>query len=142
MSFNYVIIWLLAGLIAGYGYFKYASKTHIGREKKAYRIGLVVAAAIYIFFAVLWGDIYWIVLEILGVLGFGMLALLGKRISYYVVSMGWLLHILWDVALHLQGPGAHVAPAWYAISCASFDLLLAGIIAYRVYSWQKSKINV
>ena len=53
------------------------------------------------------------------------------------LAVGWQLHSVWDVGLHLRGPGRHVAPDWYAIACVSFDVLLAVVIARRVYGWQQ-----
>ena len=36
---------------------------------------------------------------------------------------------MWDLALHYFGPGHALAPDAYAITCLSFDLLVAAYIA-------------
>ena len=42
--------------------------------------------------------------------------------------LGWTVHPLWDIGLHLVGRRAAFTPAWYATTCASFDLLVAAYI--------------
>ena len=133
----YTVFWLVAGLLAGAWYVWFASKGHPGRERKAYSNGLLIAAVIYLFFALVPFDAGWLGVEALGVVAYGILVWLGRHVSFYFVAVGWLLHPLWDVALHLRGPGRHIVPDWYAIACVSFDVLLAAVIAYRVYTWQR-----
>ncbi len=136
----YTLLWLAAGVIAGAWYIWFATKSHAGRERKAYSNGLLIAAAIYPLFALLWGDVAWLGVEALGVAVYGVFVWLGRRFSFYLVAVGWLLHPIWDVGLHLLGPGRHVAPDWYAIACGSFDVLLALVIARRVYGWQRDSM--
>ena len=132
MTTPYIVFWLAAGLVAGAWYSWFAAKGHAGRERRAYSNGLVIAAAIYPVFALIALDATWFGIEGLGVFVYGLFVWLGRHVSLYFVAAGWLLHTVWDVGLHLQGPGAHVAPDWYAISCVSFDVLLAAVIAYRI----------
>ncbi len=135
----YVAFWLIAGLLAGAGYVGFAGKGHPGRERKAYANGLLIAAVIYVALAALAGDVVWLGVEALGVLAFGAFVWLGRRQSFLWVAAGWLLHPLWDVALHMLGPGAHVVPDWYAIACVSFDVLLAAVIVQRVRGWRRQE---
>jgi uncharacterized protein DUF6010 len=71
----------------------------------------------------------WIVAELAGVAGYGGLALRGLRGSPMWLAAGWALHPVWDVALHHLGPGHAFAPDAFAITCLSFDLLVAAYIA-------------
>ena len=135
----YVAFWLVAGLIAGAGYIWFAGKGHAGRERKAYANGLLIAAVIYLLFAALAGDAVWFGVEALGVVVYGAFVWLGRRHSFHWVAAGWLLHPLWDVTLHMLGPGAHVVPDWYAIACVSFDVLLAAVIVGRVRGWRRDE---
>ncbi|TKB43139.1 DUF6010 family protein [Thalassotalea mangrovi] len=48
------------------------------------------------------------------------------------LALGWLLHPVWDIGLHLQGPGWHIVPPWYAVACVSFDILVAIYIVWRI----------
>lgn len=134
---TYTAFWLAAGALSGAWYLWFASKGHVGRERKAYSNGLLIAAVIYPLFALLSFDAVWLGVEILGVAAYGLFVWLGRRVSFYFVAAGWLLHPIWDVGLHLAGPGHHIVPDWYAIACVSFDVLLAAVIAYRVYGWSR-----
>nr|WP_318780372.1 DUF6010 family protein [Atlanticothrix silvestris] len=67
----------------------------------------------------------WIVIEVAGVGIYGLLALLGLRYSNWWLMLGWMAHPLWDIGLHLVNQGSVFTPAWYAIACVSFDLLIA-----------------
>jgi len=72
--------------------------------------------------------------ELVGVAIFGGMGLLGLRGSPWWLAAGWAAHPIWDIALHYFGPGGSFAPEAYAITCLSFDLLVAGYIAivYRL----------
>src|SRR5918995_6531226 len=100
-------------------------------------IFLFIAAGAYFGFATLGRDVVdtspiWMLVEIAQVFVFGTLALLGLRGSPYWIAAGWALHPLWDVVVHYVGPGRSFAPESWAISCVSFDLLVAVyiVIAY------------
>ena len=79
-----------------------------------------------------WGNSVWIAIEALGVFVYALFYWLSTKYSAIWLSLGWLLHPVWDVVLHLFGPGAHVAPEWYAVACLSFDIVVAAYIFYRV----------
>ncbi len=125
-------LWLLLGLIAGAAFVAFARSGGPGRERAIYANGLLIAAAVYPVFAMIWGDGIWLTVEMAGLVGFGILAWIGRYRSSPFLAVGWLLHPLWDVGLHLWGPGAHIAPTWYAIACVSFDVLLAAVILQRL----------
>ena len=59
---------------------------------------------------------------------YGAAAWLGFRVSAAVLALGWAMHVVWDVALHLQGAGAGYTPFWYPWGCVSFDLMVAGAV--------------
>lgn len=93
-------------------------------------IFLFAAAGAYFGFALLAapGPI-WVLAELVQVIIFGAIALLGLRGSPWWLAAGWALHPLWDVVLHYVGPGHSFAPITYTIPCLSFDLLVAAYIA-------------
>jgi Family of unknown function (DUF6010) len=93
-------------------------------------IFLIAAAAAYFGFAVLAsaGPI-WILIELVGVIVFGTMALLGLSGSPWWIAAGWAMHPLWDVVLHLIGPGGTFASQPYAVACVSFDWVVAAYIA-------------
>ena len=73
-------------------------------------------------------------IELLQVIGFGVLGLYGWRGSPYWLALGYALHPLWDFGVHHLGPGRTFAPLPYVISCISFDWVVALyiVIAYRL----------
>lgn len=96
-------------------------------------IFLFIAGGAYVGFAVGEGvSSMWALAELAHVVIFGAMGFLGLRGSPYWIAAGWALHPLWDVGLHYVGPGRSFAPESWAISCVSFDLLVAVyiVIAY------------
>lgn len=121
----YTFIWLLLGAILALPYVACAR-----RRPRAiaviYGSGLIVAACIYPLFALAANaSSAWLAMELVGVALYGAMALAGMRWSGWWLVLGWGLHPLWDLGLHLLGPGAHLVPAWYALACLSFDLIVA-----------------
>jgi hypothetical protein len=93
-------------------------------------IFLFIAGGAYVGFAVGAGvSPPWAAAEVPHAVVLGTMGLLGLRGSASWIAAGWALHPLWDAALHYFGPGRSVAPASWAISCVSFDLVLAGYLA-------------
>ncbi|MBD2569088.1 DUF6010 family protein [Anabaena lutea] len=124
-----IVFWILFGLV---GAISFITLTRIQpkKESQILAIGLVVAAIIYIGFAIGGGaNQLWIVIEVAGVGVYGLLAVLGLRYSNWWLMLGWMAHPLWDIGLHLVNQGAVFTPAWYPIACISFDLLVASYIA-------------
>ncbi len=101
--------------------------------------GLIVAALIYIGFALYQGDYQWLAVEFIGVFFYGLFVWLALNNSLLWLAVGWGLHPVWDAALHWLGPGVHIVPSWYAIACLSFDLAVAAYVVYRV-SISKKKL--
>ena len=126
-------IWLLLGLVLGIAFIALARA--LG-ERRILAVGLIVAAVIYVGFAAAAGAPWrWLGVEAMGVVLYGALALLGLRHSRGWLVLGWGFHPVWDVALHITGAGQAFAPAWYAILCISFDVVVALYIASQ---WRRS----
>jgi hypothetical protein len=85
----------------------------------------------------------WMLVELVQVVGFGTLALLGLRGSPYWLAAGWALHPFWDVVLHYAGPGHPFTPWTYAIACVSFDWLVALyiVIAYGLVGGRRLRFR-
>jgi hypothetical protein len=91
---------------------------------------LVVAALAYVVFALDAPDpAPWLLVEVAGGAVYVALGYRGLRGSLWWLVAGWALHPVWDAALHVAGPGAPFAPAWWAVPCVSFDLVVAGLVA-------------
>ena len=101
-------------------------------RQKLMSIWLMLAALIYVGFAVRTSNAQWWWTELAGVAVFVPLALLGLKYSPWLLVAGWAGHALWDVGLHSSyraGQRAAFVPAWYPAACLGFDLLIASYIA-------------
>ena len=122
------LIALVVGIALAFALLVWARKQPDG-GRRFYTIGLIVTALIYVVFALVGrGSARSLALEALGVLLYGAVAWLGFRKSAALLALGWAMHVVWDVALHLQGAGAAYTPAWYPWGCVSFDLIVAGAV--------------
>ena len=110
----------------------------LARERLALTMTLVAAAVIYVGFGLVWGSTAWVAIEIVGVAVYALPAALSLIRGPIWLAIGWAAHPLWDVGLHLLGPGAHVAPHWYAVACLSFDLLVAAYVLVRFMGSKKA----
>jgi hypothetical protein len=119
------ILVLLAGAALG-GAFVWLALSRRGHGVRALAVGLAVAAAVYVGFAVAGGaPARWLLLEVGGLAIFGALALVGYRRAPPLVAAGWLLHVLWDAPLHVTGGAATYTPQWYPALCLGFDPVAA-----------------
>ena len=131
VSNSYFVISFILGLVLAALYLYWLNRLNELRFRQAASVGLVIAALIYIGFAWFYGDRQWLIVELLGVAAYSTAALLALRYSALWLAVGWGLHPIWDLWVHWLGPGTHIVPAWYAIACLSFDLLVAGYIVMR-----------
>jgi hypothetical protein len=124
------ILWFVLGLVFGAAFIFYARKRS---ERRVFAYGLVAAAMVYVGFALAGSaSSTWIAIEIAGVVFCGILAVFGIKHSQWWLALGWGLHPVWDVCIHLVGKGAAFAPAWYVVACLSFDVLVAGYIIMQL----------
>lgn len=103
-------------------------------ERRGYALALVIAAAIYLGFAFGSLDAAWLLVEAAGLVLFSLAAWLGVIRSAWWLSVGWLTHVAWDLALHGGGAPMFV-PAWYPLLCAGFDPVVAAAIVWRMRHW-------
>ena len=100
-------------------------------EVWAWAAYLVGAALIYVGFAVFNGaSAEWTWTELGGLAAYGLVAWIGAARFASLVGVGWLLHVLWDVALH---PGGHpgFVPSWYPPLCLGFDVYVGVVLVAR-----------
>lgn len=126
------VLYLILGLIVGVGFVRLAVRNVPDGER---RLGsaLIVAAFIYVAFAMAAMESAWLLVEMAGVAVFGVFVALGAMKSPLWLAAGWFLHIFWDAGLHLMTDAAF-APAWYVVACISFDLVLAAYIVFSAKS--------
>ena len=123
--------WLIIGAIGGSLLVRFAHGRHIGGCRKLMGRSLVIAALVYVVFALIAWDMQWFMIELLGVPIYGFFYWISTKKTIYWIGIGWLFHPVWDVFLHLYGPGHGVAPEWYAIACLSFDFIVGGYLLWR-----------
>ena len=127
----YYFLWFILGAILAIPLLLLANRLKLRLMTHLLGISLIVAALIYVGFAAVWAGAGWLAVELVGVILYGKFYWLAIKYSANWLSIGWLLHPLWDVYLHLIGPGANIAPAWYVVACLAFDLVLAAYIFLR-----------
>ena len=123
----------LAGLIAGaflaLVFVRLVRAFPAASETRIYTVGLVCTALVYVAFAIVGRSTgRWLAIEGVGVVVYGVAALLGLRYQVTLLSIAWAAHVAWDVLLHLNGSGADYTPQWYPWSCVSFDLIVAFVV--------------
>lgn len=122
------VIALIVGIVLATPFLLWTrSQPDAGR--RLYAVGLGVTVLIYVVFALIGGGGgRSLALEGGGALVYGAAAWIGFRRSAAVLALGWAMHVVWDVALHLQRAGAAYTPFWYPWGCGSFDLMVGGAV--------------
>lgn len=119
------VLVVLAGVALALPYVLYARN-----RRRVFGIGLVVASVVYVGFAVFRGATSALLVELSGVVLFGLIAFAGVRYSSWVLALGWVMHAGWDLLLHPAGVSSY-APWWYPAACLGFDLFVAGAVSTR-----------
>ena len=122
------VVALIVGIVLAFAFLLW-TRAQADAGRRLYAIGLAVTALIYVAFALIGGaGTRSLALEAGGVVLYGAAAWVGFRKSVALLALGWAMHPVWDVALHLQYPGAAYTPDWYPWGCVSFDLMVAGAV--------------
>jgi hypothetical protein len=122
------LIALVVGIVLAFGFLLW-TRAQPDAGRRLYAIGLAVTALIYVVFALIGrAGPRSLAVEAVGLLLYGAAAWLGFRKSAALLALGWAMHVVWDVSLHLQGAGAAYTPDWYPWGCASFDLMVGGAV--------------
>ncbi|HRW07099.1 MAG TPA: hypothetical protein P5121_18475 [Caldilineaceae bacterium] len=135
-------IWLLIGILLATFFLWVARSRGLQREPMILALGLIVAAIIYVGFALVWGNTQWVAIEIGGLLLYTVFVLLAQRHNLVWLAVGWAVHPLWDIGLHWLGQGHTVAPEWYIFACLSFDLVVAGYMVTRLNRWKPNASRI
>ena len=98
--------------------------------------GLIIAAIIYVVFAIIGRNWTWLPYEIMGVGIYGVAVLLSRKFSPVWLGIGWVLHVLWDLLLHPNGHSGYV-PDWYPGVCLGFDLMIGGYVFWLLFKRKK-----
>ncbi len=123
------IIALILGIVLSLPLVGFARTRRPEAERLIYAVGLIVTALIYVGFGVAGGaSAQWLTFEVLGLLFYGAVAWGGFKGRPWLLALGWVAHVAWDVLLHLSGAGSEYTPHWYPWTCVSFDLIIAAAV--------------
>jgi len=106
---------ILFGAVLGSAFVALARRRAPQAELALYAAGLIIAALLYVAFALLLHGIPHLPLEMLGLVLFTVAAGLGLRIWPLLLGLAWIAHGAWDYLLHVPAP-AYV-PSWYPVWC-------------------------
>lgn len=122
----------VAGAALGFAFAAGSAALFGRRVRGVLAAGLVVAALVYLVFALFGGaDGGWLLAELGGVALFSVVAWLGVWRSPWWLALGWVVHGSWDLLLHVP-PGHAGVPAWYPPACFAFDLAVGAWIAWEI----------
>ena len=123
---------LLSLAVAGF-----ARLVGFDRDRAFYATVLIVVASYYVLFAVMGGGGQVLVAELLGMSVFGAAAVIGFKLSPWIVAAGLVVHGIFD-SFHgrvIANPGM---PPWWPAFCASYDVCAGVILAWLLWRERKS----
>lgn len=126
-----ILLYLVLGAVGGHLLALFAHRSP-DRTSRIFSHTLLIAAFIYVAFAMASMESVWLAVEIAGLLIFLGFAYVGLHRSLVWLWLGWALHILWDAGIHMMLETPFV-PDWYPALCIGFD----AVVAYHVYKMQQ-----
>jgi hypothetical protein len=101
------------------------------RARAFYPTVLIVTASYYVLFAAMGAGGRTLIVEIVVVIGFSSLAVLGFRSNPWFIPAGMIGHGVFDLVRHffIDNPGV---PQWWPGFCLAFDVFLGGFLAVRL----------
>jgi len=135
-----MFIKITVGILAAVSLILISRKIYPQKMTKVWQRALVIAALIYVGFAIVGQDYEWMKIELLGLFFYGTFARLASKKSILFLSLGWSLHVIWDILLHPNGYPGYV-PQWYPSVCLGFDLIIAGYFLWYFFDKRKLRIR-
>lgn len=126
------LVYLLIGFVVAVVSVFVIRKLYPTKEVRVWGLGLVIAAAIYVAFALIGGAYNYLPMELGGVVLYGAFAWLAVKHNLLWLAAGWALHVGWDVWLHSEEATAFVPPG-YTDMCIGFDIAIAVYICWVVW---------
>jgi len=96
-------------------------------DKQWAAVLLAIIAGAYVGFAARDGRHSSNIIELLGAIGFGILAVAGLAFSSLLIAGGYVAHGIWDLIHHQHGPLADT-PAWYIPFCVVYDIIVGAFL--------------
>jgi Family of unknown function (DUF6010) len=114
---------VVVGVLLAVGIAALAKFTRFDEDRSFYSTVLVIIASYYVLFAVLGGSGHALVWELIIVVAFSTVAIIGALFLPTLVGMGIVAHGLFDIVHDVLIENSGV-PAWWPSFCASVDVLL------------------
>ena len=129
---------LLIGIGVAIGVAGFARLTGFDRDRSFYSVVLTVVASYYVLFAVMAGATGQLLPEILFFALFVAAAVLGFRITQWIVVAGLVAHGVFDLVRggFIAGSGV---PAWWPAWCLGFDVGAGTLLALLMVSNRRTK---
>ena len=107
------------------------------RQRGTWAATMVAIASFYVVFAIQSGDPFEIVVHTGLAIGFALLAIIGARVSAWLIAAALLVHGVYDISVGavLSNP----APGWWGPFCLAIDVVLA--VALGVMLWRGQKLE-
>lgn len=123
---------IIIGIVVATACVIVVAKIYPKKDHAFWRSGLLIAALVYVVFALVGKSWDHLPMELGGVLIYGLFVWFSKKYELWWLALGWALHIGWDVFLHSDGATPFV-PSWYPRVCLGFDIVIAGYIFWVVW---------
>ena len=114
---------VVIGVLLAVGIAALAKFIRFDQDRSFYSTVLVIIASYYVLFAVLDGSGYALVWELVIVVAFSTVAIIGALFLPTLVGIGIIAHGLFDLVhdVIIENPGV---PAWWPSFCGSVDIFL------------------
>ena len=103
------------------------------QDASFYPVILIVIAFYYVLFSVMSGETNIVIYELSIALAFTITAIIGSKISIYIIAVGLIFHGIFDV-FHdfiLLNEGV---PSWWPGFCAAVDIVLGILVIYFAFN--------
>ncbi len=119
----------MVGVVVAIGVSVFARVVGLDRDRAFYPVVLIIVTTYYVLFALVEGSTRALLLESIGVVGFGLIAVIGFKRNLWLVAAGLAAHGVFDF-FHghlIANPGL---PAWWPPWCMSYDITAAACLAW------------
>jgi len=121
----------LVGVLLALAILIFATVVGWDRDRSFYPTVLVVIASYYALFAVMSGSTRTLLAELVVILGFVVLSVLGSKLNAWIIVVGMVAHGVFDLVhrglIHNDG-----VPLWWPMFCMTFDVTAGGYLAWRL----------
>jgi len=116
----------------------FARLTSFDRDRAFYPTVAIIVASYYVLFAVMGGSTNTLIVELIVMIAFVLVAVIGFKFNLWLVVACLAAHGVFDVfhGLVVTNPGV---PQWWPAFCLTYDIGAAGFLAWLV---MRSKLQV